>query len=240
VIAIVFATIVLVVVFFSARLLLLQRPVHDVVANAAAASVVAAFVFGSLAHRPSAPDRDSRVAAAPVTAPVAAPVSTQSAPAAPPPPADDASVAAATASLKNVSAMCHGTAKGTSAPAIGALDGVGTAAAGGNTMPSGSTIVATGRYYVDGWGADHAGKALARAACLFVDGRLASRAISFYDVSRPDVATALKQPALGRAGYKLVLPPRLLRPGPHDLSVGIVSTDGTVSFVPTVFKVIVN
>ncbi len=75
-----------------------------------------------------------------------------------------------------------------------------------------------------GWALDGATRGRARAIYILIDGRDTYRATDGYD--RPDVARAVGLTAGAKVGFDATLPPELLPPGRHTLSVRIVTADG--------------
>jgi hypothetical protein len=66
------------------------------------------------------------------------------------------------------------------------------------------------------------------------------RAVSRYGILRPDVADALKQPALSPVGFRISIPPGTLPKGAHTLMVATRSQDGSLTIVPNAWAVDVH
>jgi acetyltransferase-like isoleucine patch superfamily enzyme len=75
---------------------------------------------------------------------------------------------------------------------------------------------------VDGFAYDATGQ-LARAVEVVLDGRSYP---ARYGEHRPDVAEGVGDPALGPCGFRALLPPDALSPGPHGLAIRVVLADG--------------
>ncbi len=84
-------------------------------------------------------------------------------------------------------------------------------------------------YELYGWGKDRTGNSEPRGVCLIVDGKVEDRATSFYGEPRPDVAKALANPELARAGYLIEVPPGTFSRGTRRIGVAVVSSDGSIS-----------
>lgn len=85
-------------------------------------------------------------------------------------------------------------------------------------------VSATAPVTLRGWALDGATRGRARAIYILIDGRDIYRATDGYD--RPDVARAVGLTAGAKVGFDATLPPELLPPGRHTLSVRIVTADG--------------
>jgi hypothetical protein len=94
-------------------------------------------------------------------------------------------------------------------------------------VPAGSALT------MDGFGFDVVAKKPAKGVDLDVDGRLFG---TTYGSPRADVATAQKVPDLVKVGYRGVIPGAILTPGEHQVSVRVVSADGTGFYASPVIK----
>lgn len=78
-----------------------------------------------------------------------------------------------------------------------------------------------------GWATDVRGTALARAACLVIDGKVVRDALVRYRLPRPDIASAYKNDGLLDAGFQIVAPVASIPVGPHRISVAVVASNGS-------------
>lgn len=95
-------------------------------------------------------------------------------------------------------------------------------------------------YSVIGWGLSRSKTDVALAACLVIDGRIATGIKSLYGGARPDVAAARKSDADTYSGFVLVIPPNYLSAGPHTLQVAVKSPDQTMLFAAGSHTLIVH
>jgi hypothetical protein len=104
-------------------------------------------------------------------------------------------------------------------PPTAHIDGIGPVkapASGPITVERAST------YAVRGWAVDDAHHALAGDVDLVVDGRPRG---AFYGVNRPDIAARASRPEYRFSGVIGSIPAADLAPGPHRLSLRVVSSD---------------
>lgn len=76
-----------------------------------------------------------------------------------------------------------------------------------------------GTRLLTGWTFDERTHLPASAMYLDIDGT--TRIDGTYDEPRPDVAAAFHSAELTRVGFRVVIPPAALSPGPHRLRIGI-------------------
>ena len=76
---------------------------------------------------------------------------------------------------------------------------------------------------VDGFGFDAAAKLPAKGMDVVIDGKAFG---ARYGHARGDVATYFKTPALANTGFRVVLPPEMVGPGSHSVTLRIVAADG--------------
>ena len=76
---------------------------------------------------------------------------------------------------------------------------------------------------VDGFGFDAAAKLPAKGMDVVIDGKAFG---ARYGHARGDVATYFKTPALAKTGFRVVLPPEMVGPGSHSVTLRIVAADG--------------
>jgi len=88
----------------------------------------------------------------------------------------------------------------------------------------------TGRVGVVGWAIDPIANSPARTVFIDVDGMPFQEAV--YGDDSPAAVTALGSDRFGRCGFDAILDTTSLATGPHELTVRVVSADGTQLFAP--------
>lgn len=88
----------------------------------------------------------------------------------------------------------------------------------------------TGRVGVVGWAVDGVASATAKTVFIYVDGLFFQQAV--YGDDSPAAAATLGSDAYSRCGFDAILDTTRLAPGPHQLTVRVVSADGSRLFAP--------
>jgi predicted small lipoprotein YifL len=101
------------------------------------------------------------------------------------------------------------------------IDHIGAAADPMNKPPAPITTGAP--MLLDGFGFDAAAKLPAKGVDVVIDGRVFG---TRYGGDRSDVATYFKTPALGKTGFRTVLPPGTVAAGAHTAWLRVVTADG--------------
>jgi hypothetical protein len=128
--------------------------------------------------------------------------------------------------------LCDSSSVG-AAPVSGHVDLAGIARAGFAESQSEPIRIGRGEEIVlMGWATERAGPALARAACLAVDGKVVRGATTRYHLPRPDLAASFNNKSLGEAGFQIVFPASRLTPGKHSITVSVVTTSGKSGSLP--------
>jgi hypothetical protein len=94
-----------------------------------------------------------------------------------------------------------------------------------NRQPA--VVKGSGPLRVGGFGFDPVSKAPGRGIDLVIDDTVYA---TTYGSSRPDVARYTKVPALSGTGFLTTLPAGAVQPGPHQIIVRIVSSDGAAFY----------
>jgi hypothetical protein len=202
-----------------ARFFIVRYTADTALATIVASALAVAFVVGYLAHpfeRPTSEgSTDPQVGVA-------------------------ADPADANADVHDVSADCRAFSGQPADGGNGFVDQIVAERPAAQPVPAGGSIASDASYDVLGWATSSDGKHVARAVCLFVDGRVFAKATSLYGASRPDVASSSSDPSLAPSGFKIVIPPNALPKGAHHLSVGIVSPDGTADYAHDARDVVIR
>jgi len=88
----------------------------------------------------------------------------------------------------------------------------------------------TGRVGVVGWAVDGAASAPAKTVFIDVDGVAVQQAV--YGDDSPAAVSALGSERYARCGFDAILDTTHISPGPHQLTVRVVSSDGTRLYAP--------
>jgi hypothetical protein len=130
---------------------------------------------------------------------------------------------------RDVAMQCHARAtRGLASNAAGSLDGaIDTVRR--TPVAAGSVLRPKQKITLEGWAIDSDGKSVATGVCLDVDRAIVAGARVLYGAARPDVAAAYKAPSVEGSGFEVVVPPQLLTPGKHVLSIVVIDTDGRLA-----------
>ncbi|MCI0353112.1 MAG: hypothetical protein L0Z53_27145 [Acidobacteriales bacterium] len=84
---------------------------------------------------------------------------------------------------------------------------------------------------VYGWAAATSPNVRAAKVEIYIDGALAGATTDF--MPRADIAGNFGRPDFGMSGWQCVVPVGDLKPGPHELQLGVLGSDGTGARVVT-------